>query len=90
MSNCLQRETRPRVAAARLEYRNGTMLGDMPTTGGRVPVQKASAQIRRPRANRREGPSSVLVTSQWHAQESAGQPARTAWAPYRHPSQGSS
>ena len=27
--------------AVRLEYRNGTMLGDTPTTRGRVPVQKA-------------------------------------------------
>ena len=34
-------ETRDRAAAVRLEYRNGTMLGDTPTTRGRVPVQKA-------------------------------------------------
>jgi hypothetical protein len=30
-----------RAAAVRLEYRNETMLGDTPTTRGRVPVQKA-------------------------------------------------
>ena len=34
-------ETRDRAAAVRLECRNGTMLGDTPTTRGRVPVQKA-------------------------------------------------
>ena len=34
-------ETRGRVTAVRLEYRNGTMLKNMETTWGRVPVQKA-------------------------------------------------
>ena len=42
------------------------------------------------RSNRREGLSSVLVTSQWCAQEGAHQPARTPWPPRRHPSRGSS
>ena len=42
------------------------------------------------RSNRREALSSVPVTSQWHAQDGAGQPARTAWPPRRHPSRGSS
>ena len=34
-------ETRGRVTAVRLEYRNGTMLKNMETTWGLVPVQKA-------------------------------------------------
>ena len=42
------------------------------------------------RSNRREGPSSVLVTSQWCAQEGDVQPARTPWPPRRQHSQGSS
>ena len=37
------RETRDRVAAVRLEYRNRTMLRDTVTTWGRVPAQKARA-----------------------------------------------
>jgi hypothetical protein len=35
------RDLGDRAAAVRLEYRNGTMLGDTPTTRGRVPVQKS-------------------------------------------------
>ena len=42
------------------------------------------------RSDRRDAPSSVPVTSQWHAQDGAGQPARTAWPPRRHPGRGSS
>ena len=42
------------------------------------------------RSNRRESPSSALVTSQWCAQDGGDQPARTAWPPRRHPSRGSS
>jgi hypothetical protein len=40
------------------------------------------------RSNRRESPGSVPVASQWCAQDGAGQPARTAWPPRRHPSRG--
>ena len=42
------------------------------------------------RSNRRDALISVPVTSQWCAQDGAGQPARTAWPPRRHPSRGSS
>ena len=42
------------------------------------------------RSNRRESPGSVPVTSQWCAQDGAGQTARTSWPPRRHPSRGSS
>eukprot|EP00964_Phaeocystis_antarctica_P073691 scaffold45236_cov71-Phaeocystis_antarctica.AAC.2 len=69
----------PRVTRRRralVEYRNWTVLGDTPTTRGRVPVQKARSGGRA-RSNRREAPSSALVTSQWHAEEGADQAART-------------
>ena len=46
-------ETRGRVTAVRLEYRNGTMLKNMETTWGLVPVQKARSGGRA-RSNRRE------------------------------------
>jgi len=42
------------------------MVGDTPTTWGRVPVQKARSGGRA-RSNRRASPSYVPVTSQWYA-----------------------
>eukprot|EP00964_Phaeocystis_antarctica_P047209 scaffold27304_cov30-Phaeocystis_antarctica.AAC.1 len=65
------------------------MLGDMPTTRGRVPVQKARSGGRALKQERVPD-GSVLVTSQWCAQEGAGEPARTPWPPHRQHSQGSS
>eukprot|EP00964_Phaeocystis_antarctica_P058358 scaffold34620_cov69-Phaeocystis_antarctica.AAC.5 len=52
-----------------LEYRNGTMLRNTPTTRGRVPVQKARSGGRALKQERR--PQLVSVTSQWHAVEAA-------------------
>ena len=57
------RETRDRAAAVRLEYRNGTMLKNMETTWGRVPVQKARSGGRALKQERvpRLGSSDVAV-----------------------------
>ena len=49
---------------------------------------RRGGEIMRPRAQTGESLISVPVTSQWCAQDGAGQPARTAWPPRRHPSRG--
>ena len=64
------RETRDRVAAVRLEYRNRTMLGRTHATLGCAAVTVARDQ-EAARSNRSASLVSVAVTSQWYAQEAA-------------------
>jgi hypothetical protein len=69
--------------------RSTTMLGDTPTTRGRVPVQKARSggcALKQRRASL----ISVPVTSEWCAQEAADQAARTGWPPGRQHGRGPS
>ena len=66
----------------------GQCSGTRPPLGAVSPSRKRDHEAAR--SNRRDAPSSVPVTSQWCAQDGAGQPARTAWPPRRHPSRGSS
>ena len=84
------RETRDRVAAVRLEYRNRTMLRNTVTTWGRVPAQKARAGgcALKQESDPHLGSSDVAVVA--CAQEAADQAARTPWPPGRQHGRGSS
>jgi hypothetical protein len=82
-------ETRDRAAAVRLEYRNGRPASVARTPLWAVPLSSQRDQKAAP-SNRRANLVSVAVTSQWCAQEAAGQAARTPWPPRRQHGRGSS